>query len=248
MTTASAGADPSAQGEAEAQAQSQAEQAARALAQQAIAAGDPTAWFEPLYQAANAGQLRVPWDRNAPSQLLVQWAADRGLSAGEPQRSGRPRAALVVGCGLGDDAEFIAGMGFRATAFDISPSAIEAARRRFPESAVDYCVADLMAPPARWLHAFDLVIENLTLQALPERARRSATGNLAPLVAPGGTLIVLARGRPPGTEDDGPPWSLTRSEIDDIAAGELIPVRIDEITVPESTAAWRWRAEFRRES
>jgi len=61
-------------------------------------------------------------------------------------------------------------------------------------------------------------------------------------------LIVFARGRPRGAEDDGPPWSLTRAEFDVIAAGELRPVRIDEIAVPESTATWRWRAEFRRQS
>lgn len=227
-------------------AQAAAELAARALAQRAIAAGDPTGWFEPLYQAAKAGQVRVPWDRHAPSQLLVSWAADRALSSGSLLPSGQPRTALVVGCGLGDDAEFIAGLGFRTTAFDISPSAIEGAQRRFPESVVDYCVADLMAPPARWRLAYDLVIESLTLQALPEPARGRATGQLAPLVARGGTLIVFARGRPPGIADDGPPWSLTRSQIDAIAAGVLTPVHIDEIAIPDSTAAWRWRAEFRR--
>lgn len=232
---------------AESDAQAAAERAARALALRAIAAGDPTGWFEPLYQAANAGQVKVPWDRKAPSQLLADWAAEHALSGSALAPSGKPRAALIVGCGLGDDAEFVSSLGFRTTAFDISPSAIEAARRRFPESAVAYCVEDLLAPPAGWRHAYDLVVESLTLQALPEHARGRAAGNLAPLVAAGGTLIVFARGRPPDAEDDGPPWSLTRSEIDAVADGELTPVRIDEIAIPPSTAAWRWRAEFRRE-
>ena len=58
-------------------------------------------------------------------------------------------AALVVGCGLGDDAEFIAGLGFSVVAFDISASAIAAAQQRFPQSTVRYRVADLMAAPGR---------------------------------------------------------------------------------------------------
>ncbi len=222
-------------------AQSQAEQTATRLAHEAIAAGDPTAWFERLYSAAARGATGVPWDRKAPSQLLVRWAADRKLAAGGGDR------ALVVGCGLGDDAEFIAGLGFATVAFDISPSAIEAARQRFPASAVRYCTADLMAPPAAWRLGFGLVVESLTLQALPGQIRGRAIASLAPLVAPGGTLIVFARGRPPGSADEGPPWSLTSAEIDAIPGGELEPVRIDQLTdTGLPTAAWRWRAEFRR--
>jgi SAM-dependent methyltransferase len=221
--------------------QEAAEQNATRLAHEAIAAGDPTGWFERLYAAAVQGGTGVPWDRHAPSQLLVQWAVARGI-----QGNGAGRA-LVVGCGLGDDAEFIAGLGFATVAFDISPSAIRAALLRFPRSRVRYCTADLMAPPADWRQASDLVVESLTLQALPEPPRSKAIKSLAPLVAPGGTLIVFARGRETGSYDDGPPWSLTRAEIDAIANGELDPVRIAEIRdAGPSTAAWRWRAEFRR--
>ena len=156
-------------------------------------------------------------------------------------------AALVVGCGLGDDAELIAGLGYRTLAFDISASAIEAARQRFPRSAVSYRVADLMAAPADWRQAYDLVVESMTLQALPDPPRATAIASLAALVAPGGTLIVFARGREPGTVDDGPPWSLTRPEIEAIAAGQLEVAGIDEVRDSgPSTAAWRWRAEFRR--
>jgi SAM-dependent methyltransferase len=216
------------------------------LARKSIAAGDPTGWFEPLYAAAMAGRVRVPWDRNAPSPLLAAWAADN-LPRAVLSRAAGARTALVVGCGLGEDAEFIASLGFDTVAFDISPSAIEAARRRFPDSAVSYRVADLLAPPARWQRAFDLVVESMTLQALPEQARGPAIARLAPLVAPAGTLIVFARGREPGSQDDGPPWSLTRPEIEAIGAGNLQSVRIDEIRDGgASTAAWRWRAEFRR--
>jgi SAM-dependent methyltransferase len=223
----------------------EAEQNAARLAHESIAAGDPTGWFERVYAAAAAGSTGVPWDRRAPSSLLVQWAAEREV--GGATASAPTPAALVVGCGLGDDAEFIAGLGYGTLAFDISPSAIDAARLRFPRSAVRYRVADLMSPPASWRRAFDLVVESMTLQALPEPPRATAIASLAPLVARGGTLIVFARGREPQSVDDGPPWSLIRPEIEAIAAGQLDVVRIDEIRDGgPSTAAWRWRAEFRR--
>jgi SAM-dependent methyltransferase len=221
----------------------EAEQNAARFAHESIAAGDPTGWFERIYAAAADGTTGVPWDRRAPSPLLVQWAAERGLGGAADSAP----AALVVGCGLGDDAEFIAGLGCGTVAFDISQSAIDAAKQRFPQSTVRYRVADLRSPPAAWREAFDLVVESMTLQALPDPPRATAIASLAPLVARGGTLIVFARGREPQSVDDGPPWSLIRPEIEAIAAGQLQVVRIDEIRDGgPSTAAWRWRAEFRR--
>ena len=114
---------------------------ARGLAAESIGAGDPTGWFERLYAGAEAGEEVVPWDRGSPHRFLVQWAEARRLSGGG-------RRALVVGCGLGDDAEYVAGRGFGTVAFDISASAIRAARRRYPDSAVHYVTADLLDPPA----------------------------------------------------------------------------------------------------
>jgi SAM-dependent methyltransferase len=215
------------------------ERDASRLAHEAIAAGDPTGWFEQLYSAAALGTATVPWDRHAPSPLLAHWAQERGLHAQVPQR------ALVVGCGTGDDAEFIAALGYATVAFDISPSAIRAARGRYPGSAVDYRTADLMAAPADWRQRYDLVIESMTLQALPGAVRAVAVTCLAPLVAPGGMLLVLARGRAAGEADQGPPWSLTRAEIDAVAGRELTVTGVREV-IPPSGDGWRWQAEYRR--
>lgn len=208
------------------------------LAAEAISAGDPTGWFERLYAKAEAGEEVVPWDRAAPHRLLVEWAEAQRL-AGHGQR------AVVVGSGTGDDAEYIAGRGFDTVAFDISASAVRAAQRRYPGSQVEYVVADLLSPPPEWRHAFDLVVESMTLQALPDPPRRDAIAQLGPLVAPGGTLLVHARARDENDpSDDGPPWALTRAEIDAVAAADgLGTVRVEDIREPASR---RWRAEFRR--
>jgi SAM-dependent methyltransferase len=213
---------------------------ARRLAGEAMAAGEPTGWFEPLYAAAEAGQAVVPWDRGIPHQLLVAWAGATGLE-------GAGRRALVVGCGLGEDAEFVASFGFDTIAFDVSRSAISAARHRFPDSPVHYVTADLLDPPPSWRSAFDLVVESQTLQALPDPPRRYAIPNVGRMVAPGGTLLVIARARDQDSEpDDGPPWSLTRSEIDALTGTGLRPVLIEEVRSDGPPPTHRWRAEFRR--
>jgi ubiquinone/menaquinone biosynthesis C-methylase UbiE len=212
------------------------EERAQSLAAESIGAGDPTGWFERLYAAAEAGDEVVPWDRGSPHRLLVQWAQARQLT-GDGQR------ALVVGCGLGDDAEYVAGRGFDTVAFDISASAVKAARRRYPDSRVRYVTADLLDLPAEWEKAFGLVVESLTLQALPDPPRATAVGNVGRPVAPGGTLFVNARGRAATDPDDGPPWGLLRSEIEAIGRDGLDPVRIEDIRDPGSR---RWLAEFRR--
>ncbi len=67
---------------------------------------DPTGWFEPLYAAAERGDAAVPWDRGVrPNPVLERWARERGLT-------GAGRRAVIVGSGLGGDAELIAELGF----------------------------------------------------------------------------------------------------------------------------------------
>jgi SAM-dependent methyltransferase len=220
------------------------EQHAASLAHAAIAAGNATGWFEQVYAAAAAGKTSVPWDRGRANELLVQWASGRYQD--DPTRASGGATALVVGCGLGEDAEYIASLGFATTAFDIAPTAIATARSRFPGSPVDYQVADLLAPPNRWSLAFDLVVESITVQALPDPPRAAALARLGQFVAPAGTLIVIARRREPGAADSGPPWSLTRAEIDSIATGGLRQVNTETIE-PGPVPSRRWLAEFRRD-
>jgi SAM-dependent methyltransferase len=200
---------------------------------------DPTGWFEPLYRAAEAGEAVVPWDDGAPSPLLVEWSAARGLR-------GAGRRALVVGCGLGDDAEHVAALGFDTVAFDIAPTAIAGARRRFPDSRVAYLVADLLDPPAAWRRAFDLVVEHITVQALPDPPRPAAIAAVSGFVAPGGTLLVISGARAADERVDGPPWPLTRAEVESFATGGVEAVAIEERTAEDRPWSRWWRAELRR--
>jgi SAM-dependent methyltransferase len=203
---------------------------ARRLAAESLAVDDPTGWFERLYSAAGAGDAAVPWDRGAPHPLVAEWVE---------RRDPKGARALVVGAGLGFDAELVAGLGFDTTAFDVSATAVRQARERHPGSRVHYRTADLLDPPPEWHRAFDLVVESLTVQSMPVNVRAAAIRNVAAMVAPGGTLLVVAFA---GDEQDeafeGPPWPLSRADIEAFADG-LEPVAIEEDT-------HRWRAEFRR--
>jgi SAM-dependent methyltransferase len=210
---------------------------ARRLAAESLAGSDPTGWFERLYAAAEQGEAAVPWDRGAPHALLEQWTRER-----RPEGAGR--RALVVGCGLGADAEHVAGLGFATVAFDISATAVRAARRRFPDSTVQYVRADLLDPPTAWRAAFDLVVESLTVQSLPDPLRAEAIAAVPRMVGPGGTLLVIATARDATDGVPGPPWPLTRAEVEAFATGGLRALRIEEIRDASQPALRRWRAEF----
>lgn len=209
------------------------QQVDRCLVSRYLAGSSPAELFEHLY-ATGAG-----WNRAEPHPLLTQWTSQQGLD-------GRGRSAIVVGCGLGADAEHIASLGFNTVAFDISPTAVRLARERHPESTVHYLAADLLALPAEWTRAFDLVIEIITVQAVPDQGRRQAIINVSSMVAPGGTLFVVAwrfvDGAPPP-----PPWPLRRTDIDAFASEGVTPVQVDELVAPGERFEPRWRAEFRRE-
>jgi SAM-dependent methyltransferase len=213
---------------------------ARRLAADSIARGDDTGWFETLYAAAERGTAIVPWADLAPYPRLVSALADVAPTGIAPAGG-----ALVVGCGLGDDAEHVASLGFATVAFDVSPAAIAAAQRRFPESTVEYVVADLLSPPRSWTGAFDLVVEVFTLQVLTGAARRTAIARLARLVAPGGRLLVIARAREEHEARGEMPWPLTRAELEAFCDYGLIKDSIADFIDDESTGpVRRWRAWF----
>ena len=112
--------------------------------------GEVSGWFEPVYEQAAGEEEAVPWARMSAHPVFLAW-----LEQNQP--TGLGKNALVIGCGLGDDAEELSKHDFAVSAFDISPSAIAWARQRFPNSKVRYQVADLFDLPTRWLGHFDFV-------------------------------------------------------------------------------------------
>jgi len=212
---------------------------ARELAAEYVANGDPTGWFEVLYQEGEQGKSIVPWaDHKANSHLSEFWKAHSFETAG--------KLALVIGSGFGDDAEEIAGWGFRTTGFDIAKTAIAGAKKKFPGSPVNYVVADLFDPPAEWRQKFDFVFESNTLQALPAAMRARAAASIADFVKPGGALLVIARGREKDEPEGQLPWPLTRGELDEFVRAGLREESFEDFAEPEPPWVRRFRALYRR--
>ena len=210
------------------------------LAAAALATGDSTGWFDQLYAAGERGRVAIPWSRTEAHPLLLDWARARDLH-------GRGQRAVVVGCGLGADAEYLSSLGFTTTAFDISPAAIRLARRRHPHSQVHYTTANLLDPPPPWWRAFELVVEIITVQALPNPSRHDAIINVGRLVAAGGTLLAIEEtAAVSGTTRQLPPWPLRRDEIQSFAADGLDTVAINALPLPTGSNEQRWVAHFRR--
>jgi SAM-dependent methyltransferase len=184
--------------------------------------------FERLYAAAARGEVDVPWHREEPHRLIRERFEDV---------DGTGKRALVVGAGYGQDAGFLAGLGFDALGFDISPTAVDEARKRFP--AARFQVADLLDPPDEWSGAFDVVVEVLIAQSLPADVRPKGIANVRRFVAPGGSLILLAAARDDDEPVGDPPWPLVRAEVESYADDDPRAVLVDR-------TGSRWWAEFRR--
>lgn len=178
------------------------------LATEANATGRPLEWFEQLYAEASDPE-DVPWAELAPNRWLIR----------QPELQSGGGRALVVGCGYGDDAGWLAAHGWSVTAFDIAPSAVEVARERFAGAGIEFVAADLLDPPDEWTSAFDLVVEIFTLQVLPDEMRPRAFASLRTVLRPGGLLFVHCRLREPEHPRGDFPWPLTPDEVRSGLAG-----------------------------
>ena len=199
----------------------------------------PYDWFESIYARANGNGNSVPWAQLEPRPDVVQWLNRRQVDGGR-------QTALVIGCGLGDDAEELVRRGFEVTAFDISPTAIKWCRERFPNSTVRYQVVDLFAPPHDWSGHFDFVLEYFTIQSLPPYMHTKTIEAVARLVAPRGTILVICTGRPVNANiGGGPPWPMPKETLDTFKACGLTEVDFEEYDHRQDSLVRKFRIEYR---
>ncbi|MBE9233484.1 class I SAM-dependent methyltransferase [Cuspidothrix issatschenkoi LEGE 03284] len=211
------------------------------LAQEYIQAGKPTAWFEKLYSQANNDEKLIPWADMKSNHNLIQWLNDHHIQT-------QGKTALVIGCGLGDDAEELSQRGFKVTAFDISPSAIQWCKNRFPNSHVNYLVADLLNPPIQWNRSFDFILESYTLQALPPELSLQAISLIANFLVPNDTLLIICRGRNMEDQLDKVPYPLTKNDLMKFVDAGLSLVDFEDYLDQErSSMVRRFRVTFKKQ-
>lgn len=173
-----------------------------------IQENQPSNWFEPLYADAKPNGEGVPWANMKTHPSFANWLSQNSLE-------GAGKSALVVGCGMGDDAIELESLGFQVTAFDVSDTAIKYCKERFPESEVNFVKADLLQSQTQWQQKFDFVLEIFTVQALPPKYEEELIKNISDFVAPDGQLLVIAEVCKDERDfENGPPWLLTPQHID----------------------------------
>lgn len=162
-----------------------------------------SAWFDELYKEHKDKHENIPWARLAVNPLLEDCLAQNALQAGK---------ALVIGCGLGDDAVALEAAGYEVTAIDVSQAALTLARERFPDSKVMFEKQDIFDMPQKYHAYFDFVFEALTIQSLPVKFREKMIKAIADTVAVKGHLLLVAHKKQ--ADFDGPPWPLEAHEVD----------------------------------
>ena len=148
----------------------------------------PTGWFDSIYTDAQGDHRAVFWADLEPNPYLLEWLKNCVF-----KHTGRK--AIVIGCGFGDDAEALSETGYEVTAFDISPEAIRLCKNRYPDTTVNYLIADLFDYPSQWAESFELVYECNTIQVLPGKYRIQARDAMVSLLAPQGYILVSCRSR-----------------------------------------------------
>jgi len=211
----------------------------KSLAEKFIAENNPTGWFDALYKEAGGDNEKIPWADLEPNKFLRNWAEKTDLR-------GDYRKALVVGCGLGDDAKFLFDLGFKVTAFDISETAIEWAKRLHADTDIDFQSADLFVPPRGWLGAFEFVLEVYTIQPLPLEMRPQTIDAISSFVAPKGKLVVVTRGREDDEEPIEMPWALSRKDLSQFERNDLRQIHFEEMFGDEDEPVKRFVVEYER--
>lgn len=205
---------------------------------------NPAEFFESIYRDAAGDAARVPWADSRANPALVSW-----LNAEAAGRLRPGARAVVVGCGLGDDVMELANRGYDACGFDLSPTAVTWARRRFPDLADALFVADALSMPTRYRHRFDVVVEAYTLQSVDPALREPLAAAITNLACPRGLIIAIARGRDESElleQVQGPPYPFTSAEFAGLfEAHGWRPTRaIDDFTDDEDPPKRRLRGAF----
>jgi SAM-dependent methyltransferase len=158
---------------------------------EAAAMADATRWDE-RYEKGD-----TPWDTGAVSSELQRVLSEMTVA---------PCRAIELGCGTGASAAWLARQGFDVTAVDVSPLAIDRARRRAEQAGVSvrFLMADVLQPPADLGGPFDFFFDRGCYHVVRREDVAAYLRTLERLTRPGNVGLVLA-GNAREPHEPGPP-------------------------------------------
>lgn len=165
-----------------------------------------------------------PWDTGITPPELVAFIQDSP-----------PGRALDLGCGTGTNVITLAQNGWDVTGVDFVARAIRAGRRKARRAGVD---VDLRVGDVTKLDGvndpFDLILDIGCFHSLSPKGKRDYIGNLARLLAPGGTYLMYGFFK--ASEDSG--TGLLQADIDQLKSRYQLVDRQDGTERGTRPSAW----------
>lgn len=124
----------------------------------------------------------APWDVGKPQQAIVRVGADGGFAG----------AVLDAGCGSGENALYVAALGFSVLGVDVAETALAIARAKAAERGIDveFIAADALRLD-RLRRGVDTVLDCGLFHTFDADERPGYVTSLASVTEHGGTLYVL---------------------------------------------------------
>jgi len=168
-------------------------------------------FWDGLYAGGNDG-----WELGTHAPALEDW-----LNAGGAFEAGPAPRVAVPGSGRGHDARLLARRGYRVSAFDFAAAAVTEARRLAAADGVAVAVErrDIFTLGRDFVGAFDGVWEYTCFCAIDPARREEYARVLHTILRPGG--LLLACFYPLREGGDGPPFPVSRADIDRALAGHF---------------------------